>query len=203
MFTFGNKKICLETAVFRVCKEGLRREWIEIPFHKFPDDRDLFKKWIVAIRRDVGWDGKYLLPRRPSLWKRTNPWAARPWQPLFSNHKSKLLKISYRLQLKLRFCRRSFAVITSTLQPKLQLWIFQSTEILVFKWRRYSWKFHKWKRFQQFWGMIFLLAWLKTKIVALNAYPKRIKIGYNLWASFRSQKKADFTFPFISRDSTW
>ena len=36
-----------------------------------------------------------------------------------------------------------------------------------------------------------------------NATHKRIKIGYNLWASFRSQKKVDFTFPFISRDSTW
>ena len=194
----ASKPPCSECA-----KKVYEESGLKIPFHKFPEDRDLFKKWIVAIRRDVGWDGKYLLPRRPSLWKRTNPWAARPWQPLFSNHKSELLKISYRLQLKLRFCRRSFAVITSTLQPKLQLWIFQSTEILVFKWRRYSWKFHKWKRFQQFWGMIFLLAWLKTKIVALNAYPKRIKIGYNLWASFRSQKKADFTFPFISRDSTW
>ena len=149
----ASKPPCSECA-----KKVYEESGLKIPFHKFPEDRDLFKKWIVAIRGDVGWDGKYRLPRSPSLWKRTNPWAARPWQPLFSNHKSELLKISYRLQLKLRFCRRSFAVITSTLQPKLQFWIFQSTEILVFKWRRYSWKFHKWKRFQQFWGMIFLLA---------------------------------------------
>ena len=25
-----------------------------ISFHKFPEDRELFRKWIVAIRRDVG-----------------------------------------------------------------------------------------------------------------------------------------------------
>ena len=90
----ASKPPCSECA-----KKVYEESGLKIPFHKFPEDRDLFKKWIVAIRRDVGWDGKYLLPRRPSLWKRTNPWAARPWQPLFSNHKSELLKISYRLQL--------------------------------------------------------------------------------------------------------
>ena len=27
---------------------------VKISFHKFPEDRELFRKWIVAIRRDVG-----------------------------------------------------------------------------------------------------------------------------------------------------
>jgi len=26
----------------------------KISFHKFPEDRELFRKWIVAIQRDVG-----------------------------------------------------------------------------------------------------------------------------------------------------
>ena len=73
VFTCGNKKICLETAVFRVCKEGLRREWIENTFPQVPrrqrsvhkmDSRDTERCW-------MRW--KYLLPRSPSLWERTNP----------------------------------------------------------------------------------------------------------------------------------
>ena len=55
VFTCGNKKICLETAVFRVCKEGLRREWIENTFPQVPrrqrcvqkmDSRDTKRCWM-------------------------------------------------------------------------------------------------------------------------------------------------------------
>ena len=66
VFTCGNKKICL-------CKEGLRREWIENTFPQVPrrqrsvhkmDSRDTERCW-------MRW--KYLLPCSPSLWERTNP----------------------------------------------------------------------------------------------------------------------------------
>ena len=146
----ASKLMCSE------CTEKVYEEsGLKIPFHKFPEDRDLFTKWIVAIRRDVGWDGKYLLPRSPSLWERTEPHELQG----HDNHCFQNINPKDFLPFaKLRFCGGSFAVITSTLQPKLQLWIFLLTGILVFKWRRYSWKFYKWKRFQQFWGMIFLLA---------------------------------------------
>ena len=37
------------------CKKNVYEEdGVEISFHKFPEDRELFRKWIVAIRRDVG-----------------------------------------------------------------------------------------------------------------------------------------------------
>ena len=37
------------------CKKKVYEEdGIKISFHKFPEDRELFRKWIVAIRRDVG-----------------------------------------------------------------------------------------------------------------------------------------------------
>ena len=67
LFTYANKKICLETAVFRVYREGLRREWIRNTFpqvarrqrsvHKM-DSRDTERCW-------MRW--KYLLPCSPSL----------------------------------------------------------------------------------------------------------------------------------------
>ena len=37
------------------CKKKVYEEdGVKISFHKFPEDRELFRKWIVAIRRDVG-----------------------------------------------------------------------------------------------------------------------------------------------------
>ena len=37
------------------CKKKVKEEdGVKISFHKFPEDRKLFRKWIVAIRRDVG-----------------------------------------------------------------------------------------------------------------------------------------------------
>ena len=37
------------------CKKKVYEEdGAKISFHKFPEDRELFRKWIVAIRRDVG-----------------------------------------------------------------------------------------------------------------------------------------------------
>ena len=36
------------------CKKKVYEEdGVKISFHKFPEDRELFRKWIVAIRRDV------------------------------------------------------------------------------------------------------------------------------------------------------
>ena len=155
VFTCGNKKICLETAVFRVYREGLRREWIKNTFPQVPrrqrsvhkvDSRDTERCWM-----------------RWEISASTQSFTLRENKPHelqgHDNHCFQTINPKDFLPFaKLRFCGGSFAVITSTLQQKLQFWIFQSTGILVFKWRRYSWKFHKWKRFQQFWGMIFLLA---------------------------------------------
>ena len=37
------------------CKKNVYEEdGVKISFHKFPEDRELFRKWIVVIRRDVG-----------------------------------------------------------------------------------------------------------------------------------------------------
>ena len=37
------------------CKKKVYEEdGVKISFHKFPEDRELFRKWIVALRRDVG-----------------------------------------------------------------------------------------------------------------------------------------------------
>ena len=37
------------------CKKKVYEEdGVKISFHKFPEDRELFRKWIVAIRRDAG-----------------------------------------------------------------------------------------------------------------------------------------------------
>ena len=37
------------------CKKKVYEEdGVKISFHKFPEDREPFRKWIVAIRRDVG-----------------------------------------------------------------------------------------------------------------------------------------------------
>ena len=55
VFTYANKKISLETAVFRVYREGLRREWIENTFPQVPrrqrsvqkmDSRDTKRCWM-------------------------------------------------------------------------------------------------------------------------------------------------------------
>ena len=35
-------------------KKVYEEDGVKISFHKFPEDRELFRKWIVAIRRDVG-----------------------------------------------------------------------------------------------------------------------------------------------------
>ena len=36
------------------CKKKVYEEdGVKISFHKFPEDRELFRKWIVAIRRDA------------------------------------------------------------------------------------------------------------------------------------------------------
>ena len=36
------------------CKKKVyEQDGVKISFHKFPEDRELFRKWIVAIRRDV------------------------------------------------------------------------------------------------------------------------------------------------------
>ena len=41
---------CVPGCKKKVCKE----DGVKISFHKFPEDRELFRKWIVTIRRDVG-----------------------------------------------------------------------------------------------------------------------------------------------------
>ena len=145
----ASKLMCSE------CTEKVYEEsGLKIPFHKFPEDRDLFTKWIVAIRRDVGWDGNICFHAVLHSEREQTPWAARPWQPLFSNHKSE----RFLTVCKVALLWRILCSYHLDIAAKLQFWILQSTGILVFKRRRYSWKFHKWKRSQQFWGMIFLLA---------------------------------------------
>ena len=39
-------------------KKVYEEDGIKISYHKFPENRDLFMKWIVAIRRDEGKDFK-------------------------------------------------------------------------------------------------------------------------------------------------
>ena len=89
VFTYTNKKICLETAVFRVYREGLRREWIENTFPQVPrrqrsvhkmDSRDTERCW---MRWEISASTQSF-----TLREKKTPWASRPWQPLFSNHKS-------------------------------------------------------------------------------------------------------------------
>ena len=41
---------CVPGCKKKVCEE----DGVKISFHKFPKDRELFRKWIVALRRDVG-----------------------------------------------------------------------------------------------------------------------------------------------------
>ena len=37
------------------CNKNVYEEnGVKISFHKFPEDRELFRKWIVVIQRDVG-----------------------------------------------------------------------------------------------------------------------------------------------------
>ena len=142
----ASKLLCSE------CTEKVYEEsGLEIPFHKFPEDRDLFTKWIVAIRRDVGRDGNNCFHAVLHSRREQTPWAARPWQPLFSNHKSERFLTVCKVALLWRILcsyHLDIAAKTSTLN-------FLIDWDLSFKWRRYSWKFYKWKRFQQFWGMIF------------------------------------------------
>ena len=43
----------------RCCVPGCKKKvyegnGVKISFHKFPEDKSLFRKWIVAIRRDIG-----------------------------------------------------------------------------------------------------------------------------------------------------
>jgi hypothetical protein len=41
---------CVPGCTKKVYEEG----GVKISFHKFPEDEELFRKWIVAIRRDIG-----------------------------------------------------------------------------------------------------------------------------------------------------
>lgn len=56
MFTCGS---IVRNMPQNCCVPGCKKKVYEedggkISFHKFPEDRELFRKWIVAIRRDVG-----------------------------------------------------------------------------------------------------------------------------------------------------
>ena len=120
VFTYTNKKICLETAVFRVYREGLRREWIENTFPQVPrrqrsvhkmDSRDTERCWM-----------------RWEISASTQSFTLREKKPHelqgHDNHCFQTINPKDFLPFaKLRFCGGSFAVIISTLQPKLQLWL--------------------------------------------------------------------------------
>ena len=41
---------CVPGCTIKVYEE----DGVKISFHKFPEDRELFRKWIVAIQRDIG-----------------------------------------------------------------------------------------------------------------------------------------------------
>lgn len=50
-------EVCLETVVFQsVQKMVYQQDGVKIAFYKFPEDRELFRKWIVATCtwRDIG-----------------------------------------------------------------------------------------------------------------------------------------------------
>ena len=130
VFTYANQKIGLETAVFRVYREGLRREWIENTFPQVPrrqrsvhkmDSRDTERCW-------TRWE---ISASTQSFTLREN----KPHELQgHDNHCFQTINPKDFLPFaKLRFCGGSFAVITSTLQQKLQFLIYQSTGILVFK----------------------------------------------------------------------
>ena len=60
VFTYGNcVRSCLKIALFHTvlgkCTRKVYEEnGMKISFHKFPDHEDVFRQWIVAIRRDIG-----------------------------------------------------------------------------------------------------------------------------------------------------
>ena len=59
VFTYANKKIRPQNCCIPKCTKKVYEEnGMKISFHKFPEDKVLFRKWIVAIRRDVGKDFK-------------------------------------------------------------------------------------------------------------------------------------------------
>ena len=56
MFTCGSivRNMPQNSCVPGCKKKVYEEDGVKISFHKFPEDRELFRKWIVAIRRDAG-----------------------------------------------------------------------------------------------------------------------------------------------------
>ena len=116
VFTYANKKICLETAVFRVYREGLRREWIRNTFPQVPrrqrsvhkmDSRDTEGCW---MRWEIS------ASTQSFTLKENKPHELQG----HDNHCFQTINPKDFLPFaKLRFSGGSFAVIISTLQPKL------------------------------------------------------------------------------------
>ena len=69
VFTYANKKIRPQNCCVPKCTKKVYEEnGMKISFHKFPEDKALFRKWIVAIRRDVGKDFKVTDHTRVCSW---------------------------------------------------------------------------------------------------------------------------------------
>lgn len=58
VFTYANKKIIPQNCCVPGCTKVYEENGMKISFQKFSEDKDLFRKWIFAIRRDVGNDLK-------------------------------------------------------------------------------------------------------------------------------------------------